>query len=287
MSMKEERISVIMSAYNAEKTIRRAILSIENQTYRNLEIIVVDDCSTDNTKRLVKGLIGVYSNIILVEHNRNKGAGLARRSGIEHATGDYIAFVDSDDEICRDYYTVLHGYLKRHDADIIWSSPLPIYSPKQKTEPRILKEEVHTGLDIVNKSIELKKWLIGTISRRSLWDNVVYSDLRYIEDTPTMYRLHHYCKKGILLHYKGYYYYQHSKSLCHTANKLKGCVYRTLAMIEMLEFDERTKGSYSKKAFVMSFKELGVALKESPIKEVLEYRKELFRIYQYFTFKII
>lgn len=78
--MEEYKISVIMSAYNAESTIERAVISVMSSTYTNLELIVVDDCSTDRTKDIVEQLMCKYKNIILIKHPINKGAGLSRRN---------------------------------------------------------------------------------------------------------------------------------------------------------------------------------------------------------------
>lgn len=281
------KISVIMSAYNAESTIERAIKSVENSTYSNIEIVVCDDCSTDSTRNIVKQLMDIYDNIILVEHDRNCGAGMARRSGIEHSTGDFIAFVDSDDEVYNDYYATLYEYIQKYDADIVWSTPLILHSCTEKKKPHVLSAELHVGGDIVKKNIDRKKWLNGTISRKECWKEIQYSSLRYIEDTPTMYRLLHYCNKGVLLDYMGYYYYQNPNSICHTAGELKRRVYRMLCMIEILEFDEKFTGKYDKRAFVTLFKELGDSLKVTPYKELVEYKKELFRIFQFFILKII
>lgn len=282
-----DKISVIMSAYNAEKVIKRAILSIENNTYDNLEIVVVNDCSTDSTQHIVSELAKEYSNIILINHRKNKGAGESRRAGILHSTGDYVAFVDSDDEICKDYYLTLFSILEKYNADIVWSKPQGVHPGDVTATPRITTEEVHTGEDILKRDVENKVYLTGTLSRRECWKHVEYSKLRFIEDTPTMYRLLHYCNKGVMTDFNGYYYYQYPNSLCHTSDVLKDCVYRNLSMIEMLEFDKEHKGSYNKKVFISVFKELADILKRVSVKETLKYKKELFKIYNYFTLKII
>lgn len=88
-------ISVIMPAYNRGKTIKRAIDSVLNQTYQDIELIIIDDCSTDNTK----DVIDLYDDDRLhyIKLEKNSGACYARNVGIENAKGDYIAFQDSDD----------------------------------------------------------------------------------------------------------------------------------------------------------------------------------------------
>ena len=93
---KEPLISVIMPTYNGSKSIKRAIHSFLNQTYKNTELIVIDDCSTDNTVDVVNSIKD--SRIKLIRHSKNKNCAAARNSGIKVAKGEYIAFLDDDDE---------------------------------------------------------------------------------------------------------------------------------------------------------------------------------------------
>lgn len=90
-------VSVIIPTYNVEKYIERTINCVLNQTYSNLEIIVIDDCSKDNTVKVVNELCKIYDNILLFVQPENKGAAEARNRGLLEAKGQYIAFLDSDD----------------------------------------------------------------------------------------------------------------------------------------------------------------------------------------------
>lgn len=98
----ERRFSVIIAAYNIQEYIERAISSVENQTFKNIEIIVVDDCSTDNTEKEVLRLCSKYGNIIYIRHNENKKLGAARNTGLNVAKGEYIIFLDGDDYLATD-----------------------------------------------------------------------------------------------------------------------------------------------------------------------------------------
>ncbi|QPJ84751.1 glycosyltransferase family 2 protein [Sarcina sp. JB2] len=91
-------VSIIIPTYNREKLIQRSIDSVLNQTYKNIEIIIVDDNSTDNTYKVIKSYMEKYSFIKYIKHSVNKGACVARNTGIKVAKGYYIAFLDSDDE---------------------------------------------------------------------------------------------------------------------------------------------------------------------------------------------
>ena len=90
-------ISIIMPAYNSERTIAESIYSVISQTYNDYELIIVDDCSTDSTKEIVEGLAASDARIRLVTNSHNKGTAGSRNVGITLARGEWIAFLDSDD----------------------------------------------------------------------------------------------------------------------------------------------------------------------------------------------
>ncbi len=112
-------LSVIIPCYNVEKYLDRCLRSIVNQTYENLEIILVDDGSPDSSGRLCDDW-AARDRRIKVAHKQNGGLGFARNSGLEIATGDYIAFVDSDDYIDLSMYEKLMDKAKEHNADIAY-----------------------------------------------------------------------------------------------------------------------------------------------------------------------
>ncbi|SUC45396.1 Chondroitin polymerase [Providencia stuartii] len=89
-------VSVVIPCYNSENWIAKAIQSIDNQTFKNIEIIIVDDGSTDNSVNVIKNI--KISLPILIINQENSGPSLARNNGVKYAKGDYIAFLDADDE---------------------------------------------------------------------------------------------------------------------------------------------------------------------------------------------
>lgn len=97
-SPNENSVSVVVPAYNRQKTIERAIASVLKQTHPVHEIIIVDDCSTDNTVQIIQEFVKHDGRIKLLRHERNKGAQAARNTGIVNSTAEYVAFLDSDDE---------------------------------------------------------------------------------------------------------------------------------------------------------------------------------------------
>lgn len=125
--MRNERVSVIIPNYNREKTIKHSILSVINQTYKNIEIIVVDDNSSDNSKELLMELTNQYKNLKVYFNNKNKGANFSRNKGAELSTGEYIAFLDSDDQFLPrkiERQMEILDRLKNNDIGIIFTNML-------------------------------------------------------------------------------------------------------------------------------------------------------------------
>lgn len=114
------KVSIIVPIYNVEKYIHKCIDSIINQTLKDIEIILVDDESPDNCPRICDEY-AQKDNRIKVVHKKNGGLGFARNSGLEIATGEYIAFVDSDDYIDITMYETLYNVAKEHDLDTCYS----------------------------------------------------------------------------------------------------------------------------------------------------------------------
>ncbi len=117
-SMKHARISVVVPVYKVEKYLDRCVNSIVSQTYRNLEIILVDDGSPDACPGICDAWAERDSRIRVI-HKENAGAGMARNSGIEAATGEYICFVDSDDYLDLTAMEKAHEALTANDAQIV------------------------------------------------------------------------------------------------------------------------------------------------------------------------
>ena len=114
-------ISIIVPTYNVEKYIRTCIESILAQTYRNIEVIIVNDGSTDQSLAVISDLICSHHNIKVI-NQKNQGLSVARNTGIDAATGKYIAFVDADDKIKPDFVSSLYQIADKTGADIVRGS---------------------------------------------------------------------------------------------------------------------------------------------------------------------
>ena len=117
--MNQPLLSVIVPCYNVEKYIEKCIRSILDQSYRNIELICVDDASPDNSIEIVKRLAETDERIKIVRHETNKGLFHARLTGIAAAKGKYIAFVDSDDYVSCDWFRPLVKQAEQENADMV------------------------------------------------------------------------------------------------------------------------------------------------------------------------
>ena len=114
------KITIVIPVYNVENYLRQCLDSVINQTYKNLEIICVDDCSTDNSPQILQEYAQKDDRIKLIFNEKNSGPGLSRNKGIEIATGDYIHFLDSDDWMEPDAYEKLTGIINKNpEIDVL------------------------------------------------------------------------------------------------------------------------------------------------------------------------
>ena len=112
-------VSVIIPVYNVEQYLRQCLDSVINQTFKDIEIIVVNDCSPDNSLQIIKEYQQKDDRIVLVDLKQNGGLSNARNEGINISTGEYIVFVDSDDWIREDYVEILYENIKKYNTDFV------------------------------------------------------------------------------------------------------------------------------------------------------------------------
>jgi glycosyltransferase involved in cell wall biosynthesis len=112
------KVSVIVPVYNTGLYLRRCLDSVINQTLREIEIICINDCSTDNSLGIMEEYEGKDQRIKLIDFDQNKGVSAARNAGINAAGGEYIGFVDSDDWIDLGFYEILFNLAKKNNVDI-------------------------------------------------------------------------------------------------------------------------------------------------------------------------
>jgi glycosyltransferase involved in cell wall biosynthesis len=113
------KFTIIIPVYNAGKYLFRCIVSCINQTYPDIEIICIDDCSTDNSHEILENFKKRDNRVMLLQHKKNEGTYMARYTGVTHSTGDYILFLDSDDTLKPYACGILSRSIKKNKSDII------------------------------------------------------------------------------------------------------------------------------------------------------------------------
>lgn len=216
------KVSVIVPAFNAEKYLDRSIKSIINQTYENLEIIIIDDASKDNTKKIIQKYASLDSRIRPIYSEMNRGVSKSRNMGLQSFTGDYVLFMDADDYIVKNAIERMINASIKYKADVIDSYHLMIYSNNDKTyyftENKIPKEDIVMGnlqenIDVLTKSTYITGKLIKSDLVKGLYFN---EDLRRYEDLVYEHQLKLKLTNMVFLKDALYYYYQVSDSLINT-----------------------------------------------------------------------
>lgn len=172
--MEDYKVSVIVAAYNIQDYIVKCLDSIANQTYRNLEVIVVDDGSSDNTGKLADEF-AENDNRFIVIHKENGGVSSARNRGIDAASGDFIGFVDGDDTIEVDMYEMLVNNAVKYDADISHCGYKVIENKKETLfydTKQIIIQDRKKGLLDIFEGILIEPSLGNKIFRRNIVGNI-------------------------------------------------------------------------------------------------------------------
>ena len=189
-----EKISVVIPVYKVENYIHKCMESILNQTYDNLEIVLIDDGSPDNCPEICDKYAQEYSNVI-VYHKENGGLGDARNYGVTHAKGDYIAFVDSDDWVEENYILHLYEMLQNNGADIAITSMQKdkehTYNSKNNGKDDNSAQRVQTGIETmaevyIHDSIGWTS--CAKLFKKSLLTQNPFPD-GYFEDCAVMYKI--------------------------------------------------------------------------------------------------
>ncbi|WP_219226485.1 glycosyltransferase family 2 protein [Pedobacter antarcticus] len=170
----EPLVSVIIPVYNAENTLHIALESLKKQTYPQLEIIIVNDSSTDNTLNVIEGYIPVFENkgmrIKVISHEQNRGVATTRNTAIEHVTGEFIYFLDADDRIESNAIELLVEEAILKNADIVgcnWF--LTFEKNERKMNQPSFNEPKEAIQKMLNGTMRWNLWLF--MVRKSLYIN--------------------------------------------------------------------------------------------------------------------
>jgi glycosyltransferase involved in cell wall biosynthesis len=143
---KRALISVIIPAFNVQKYIRECVESVRKQSM-DIEMLIIDDCSTDNTKAIVEGMASEYDNISVLQTERQIGPGGARNLGLKHATGEFVFFLDGDDKVPEEAFSILSKKQAVTKADIV------IGNVKKYNEHSVYNSNLHKKIDWENSNL--------------------------------------------------------------------------------------------------------------------------------------
>ena len=209
-------ISVIIPVYNVENYLEECLNSLQNQTYTNIEVILVNDGSTDKSKLICERYCKEDSRFQLL-NQENQGLSAARNNGVAASTGEFIAFVDSDDIILPNYLETLIHYMT-DEIDIVESqftvSKEEFLDERFKELTILFEGNSQEAVKIFPKHV-LNVNAVTKLYRRSIVETVPYIDGVIFEDVYCGIGMLKYIRKIIKIDYKGYYYRQHQASIMH------------------------------------------------------------------------
>lgn len=213
----EKLISVIVPIYNVEKYLSKCIDSILAQTYKNIEIILVDDESPDECSRICDEY-KKREHRIKVIHKKNGGLSDARNAGLKIAMGDYIGFVDSDDYIDKDMYQVLIDNINSYDSDISACSVKKFYEDDDITKNKIENKDIYlfNGEEALKDLIEegmLKQTVWNKLYKKDVIEDIYFEVGKIHEDEFWTYQIFGKSSKIVYTDEKLYYYLQRSGSI--------------------------------------------------------------------------
>lgn len=211
----KDLISIIVPVYNVEEYLEKCIDSILNQTYKNLEIILIDDGSSDNSANICDQYEKKDSRVKVI-HKKNSGMSDARNTGMKIANGEYIGFVDSDDYIKQDMIENLYNLLKKNKADIsICAYELldKNKKPSAKLNGKIYSFNNIDAIQELLKSKLITSHCWNKLYKKQLWETIQFPIGRKFEDMAVMHLVFEKAKKIVYKNEIGYYYIKRSNSI--------------------------------------------------------------------------
>lgn len=214
--MKDIRFSIVVPVYNVELYLEKCLKSIISQSYKNFEIIVVNDGSTDSSRAICEKYGQLYDNVKVL-NKKNEGLSYARRDGFLHATGDYILFVDSDDFINDTYLENAYKNIKVFKSDIVLPNILIRYSKKDiKFQTNLENNKIYNKEEILTELVlgkNLKDYVWGKIYKRTIINEKFFSEIQIFEDVLFTYKVIRFANSISTNFEMNYYYVQRNNSI--------------------------------------------------------------------------
>lgn len=253
-----EKITIIIPAYNIECYLNKCIESIVKQTYKDIEIIIVNDGSTDNTSKMCD-IWKNKDNRIKYIYKNNGGLSSARNSGLNIATGKYIVFIDSDDFIENNMIEVLYNNIKNNDADISICNRYYYYEKDNQSRLRFEHVNKIINMDKKEALINLMNFSYFDMSawckmyKKELFNDIRFPEGKYCEDYYIMYKLFDKTNKIVYDSRPLYYYLQREGSITKKKELLLDYVYASEEQMEYISKKYPELEIYCKSAYALSY----------------------------------
>lgn len=190
------KVSVIVPVYNVEEYIEKCLTSLVKQTITDIEIIVVNDGSPDNSQKIIDKFAKKYPKKIKAYVKKNGGLSDARNYGLKKATGEYIGFVDSDDFVNEDMFEKLYTKAKTEDFDVVVCDINCVYTNKTDIISSLIKDDIITEKDARKQMTNIYPAAWNKIYKRDLFKyGVNFKKGVWYEDVEFLYKLYPYIKK--------------------------------------------------------------------------------------------
>lgn len=203
----KDLISIIIPVFNSEKTLSRCLDSVLKQTYKNIEIILINDGSTDNSLKICKEYEKKDRRIKVIDKN-NEGIATSRNIGIKSSKGKYIGFIDSDDFIESNMYEVLYKNLIKYNADIAicqYTKEKNKIEVKNNKSKAIIMDNQEALIKLLDDK-EINSFVWNKLISKDLLLNITFPDGKVFEDLATMHKIIASAKKVVYDSYIGYHY---------------------------------------------------------------------------------
>lgn len=232
--LNEPLVSVIIPVYNAEEYLRRCVRSVLDQTMKELELILVDDGSTDGSGLICDEMAKTDDRVVVI-HKTNGGVSDARNRGLDIARGSYIGFVDSDDYVDADIFAYLYGLARRYSADLVQCGIYDHYAEKILTPYRkegIKVEDRVTLFEDLLKGKGSGFYVIGKLGKKELFQKIRFRDYGYSEDALFLSEAAMLAERAVLSNVPKYHYFHRAGSL--TTSRFAGYMLDTIRVYERI-----------------------------------------------------
>lgn len=211
-----EKISVIIPIFNQERYLEKCLSSICAQTYSNLEILMIDDGSTDRTPDICRRFENNDSRFCYIKQ-ANAGVAAARNKGLNCMSGNLIGFIDPDDWVEPNFYERLVSLYHQYDADIVSCGRYQVFSEREYVPPKInykiFQCNTEKALELLVKNEEVKSHLWNRIYRPKVFANLRFEEGRVYEDVWILHQVFSKASKFVFTDEPLYYYRQHPDSI--------------------------------------------------------------------------